>query len=364
MQDVSLLVLGSIFTFGALIVYYFGRKRDNNNAVLWSLFTLFHGLHEFFDYYSELTDIVFYIRVEVMLAIISSLVLLAVCIEFLGQEHKRFGKLIALIISVLFGYLLFLSPDQVFIELYSIELIFELFNIKTSYFQFIYGILLIFISLIAIEYNLFILKQENKRTGSESNFTDKIMLATFISMTLFIIFEGFTSTATPGSLAEEIFTIMEAVFAFLFLVIPVMFMALSKPGINSMIAFNQDDGRFLMAYDFNKNKLITVSDENIDAWINTASFLSALSAFSKTDSSLGGFLSSINSERGVFILTREQKFSIALNTRTTTKNLKNSLTSFMQKAKKDIEESFTNLIEVKINPAIVDLIQDEFRKYK
>jgi hypothetical protein len=36
----------------------------------------------------------------------------------------------------------------------------------------------------------------------------------------------------------------------------------------------------------------------------------------------------------------------------------------MQKAKKDIEESFTNLIEVKINPAIVDLIQDEFRKYK
>ena len=364
MADNTLLVLGALFTFGSFVVYYYGRKKDTNNALLWSLFPFFHGLHEFADYYSEINDNMLLIRIEVFLAIISALVLLAVCIEFLGNEHSRYGKLSALLLLVLFSYFLFIIPDDVFSELYNIN--HTIFLLQTTFFQFIYGILFVFIALIAIEYNLWIVKEENTRTGKDSSYITRFLVVTPISMILFILFEGFALTsnfAPVNSIVYQVFTLMEAIIAFLFLVIPIIFMSLSKPGLNSLIAFNPEDGRFLMAYDFNSDHLITVNDSSIDLWINTASFLSALSVFSKTDSTLGGELSSINTEKGVFILSKAQKYSIAINTRTTTKNLQIALKNFMYKSKVDLEAGHEDLLEVKINPEIQTLIKEEFGKF-
>ena len=110
MVDYSLLFLGSIFTFGSFVIYYYGRKKDNNNALLWSLFPFFHGLHEFVDFYSEINNNIIFARIEVFLAITSSLVLLAVCIEFLGQEHNWYGKLTYILLFVLFSYFLIIIP--------------------------------------------------------------------------------------------------------------------------------------------------------------------------------------------------------------------------------------------------------------
>ena len=364
MADNSLLVLGALFTLGSFVVYYYGRKRDTNNALLWSLFPFFHGLHEFTDYFSEINDNIMLIRIEVFLAIISSLVLLAVCIEFLGNEHSRYGKLTAFLLLVLFSYFLFIIPDDVFSELYNIN--HTIFVLQSTFFQFIYGILFVFISLIAIEYNLWIVKVENSRTGKDSSYITRFLLVTPISMILFIIFEGFVPTsifAPVNSFFYQLYTLMEAIIAFLFLLIPIIFMSLSKPGLNSLIAFNPEDGRFLMAYDFNSKHLITVNDSSIDLWINTASFLSALSIFSKTDSTLGGELSSINTERGVFILSKAPKYSIAINTRTTTKNLQAALKNFMEKSKEDLEAGQNDVLEVKINPAIENIISEEFGKF-
>ena len=112
MQDYTLLFLGSLFTFGSFFVYYYGRKKDTNNVLLWALFPLFHGLHEFIDYESEISNNILLIRIEVFLAIISSLVLLAVCIEFMGHEHGRYGKMTAFLLLVLFSYFLFVCTTK------------------------------------------------------------------------------------------------------------------------------------------------------------------------------------------------------------------------------------------------------------
>ncbi len=364
MADYSLIVLGSLFTFGSIVVYYYGRKKDTNNALLWSLFPLFHGLHEFTDFASEMADNIMLIRVEVFLAIISSLMLLAVCIEFMGNEHSMYGKVTAFLLLVLFSYFLFIIPDDVFTELYAINHSFII--LETTFFQFIYGILFVLISMVAIEYNLWYAKQENKRTGVDSTFIDRFLLVTPISMLLFILFEGFVPTpsfAPVNSLGYQLFTVMEAIFAFLFLLIPIIFMAVSKPGLNSLIAFNPADGRFLMAYDFNNKKLITVNDSSIDLWINTASFLSALSVFSQTDSTLGGQLSAINTDRGVFVITQAEKYSLSLNTRTTTNNLTKALANFLTRAKNDLEEGLSDILEVRINPNLEKTILEEFGRF-
>ena len=91
--------------------------------------------------------------------------------------------------------------------------------------------------------------------------------------------------------------------------------------------------------------------------------MSALSIFSKSDSSLGGYLSSINTEKGVFILTRAERFSLALNTRITTKNIRMSLKNFLQKSSSEIEKSLDNSIEFKINLELEKIIFNDFMKY-
>lgn len=361
MQNYSLLLLGTIFTFGAIIVYYYGRKKDNNNALLWALFPFFHGLHEFVDYYSEINSKIIFTRLEVFLALISSLVLLAVCIEFLGQEHNWYGKLTSLLLLILFSYFLFVIPDDVFSELYDLNHVVG--PLTTNFFQFIYGILFIFISLIALIYNLLQIKTQNEKTGIVINYMNVIIVGTIVSMVFFILFEGFSLNANVNSLNYQIFSSLEAIFAFLFLLFPIIFMSISKPGLNFLIAFNPDDGRFLMAYDFKFKNLISLDDDNSSLWINTASFLSALTAFSKTDSTIGGLLSSINTEKGVFILTRSQKYTLALNTRITTKNLRLSLANFMTKASLEIEKSLNTSLEIKLSPELEKLIILEFLKY-
>lgn len=364
MQDFSLLFLGSVFISGSFVVYYYGHKKDTNNALLWAFFPFFHGLHEFVDFYSEISTGTVFIRLEVFLAIISSLVLLAVCIEFLGTEHSRYGKLTSLLLLVLFSYFLFVIPDDVFNELYNIN--HNFIWLQTSFFQFIYGILFIFIALIAIEYNLVIIKRENERTSANSSFIKYFLIITPISMILFIIFEGFIPSPSlfpNNSLGYQLFAVMEAICAFLFLLIPIIFMTLSKPGLNSLIAFIPEDGRFIFTFDFVKKKLITAQDKSIDQWINTASFLSALTLFSTTEGILGGMLSSVNTEKGVFILSKSENFSLALNTRTTTNNLKNSLRSFLINSKPIIDEIIKNTLEIQISKNIELKIIEEFTKY-
>ena len=313
------------------------------------------------DFYSEIKNNIIFARIEVFLAITSSLVLLAVCIEFLGQEHNWYGKLTSILLLVLFSYFLFIIPDDVFSELYNLNHIIG--PITTNFFQFIYGIVFIFISLIALIYNLVVIKNENLKTGIIIKHMNEIIIGTVISTLFFILFEGFSLSADPNSIEYQLFSSMEAIFAFLFLIFPIIFMTISKPGLNFLIAFNPDDGRFLMAYDFKIKKLISLDDENSSLWINTASFLSALSIFSKNDSSLGGYLSSVNTEKGVFILTRAERFSLALNTRITTKNIRMSLKNFLQKSSSEIEKSLDNSIEFKINLELEKIIFNEFMKY-
>ena len=360
MQDASLLFLGSIFTIGAFIVYYYGKKKDNNNALLWSLFPLFHGLHEFVDFFSEGNLIL--MRTEVILAITSSLVLLAVSIEFLGQEHSLYGKLTSLLLLILFSYVLFVMPDDVFSELYNLTFMFGT-TINTDFFKSIYGILFIVISLIALIYNLIVVKGENKRTGISTKYYNQIIVATVITMILFVFFEGFSLDKSQPEMAKQIFSLMEAIFGSLFVIFPIIFMAISKPGLNSLIAFSPKDGRFIFAYDFIKNKLVNYEDESINTWINTASFLSALSAFSTTDSSLGGYLSSVNTEKGVFILSRAEKYSLALHTRIATNTLRISLSNLAVKTKSEIEKGLQNPIEVNISPDIQTIIKSEFQRF-
>ena len=253
MQDTSLLFLGSIFTVGALIVYIYGRNKDNNNALLWSLFPLFHGLHEFVDYFSDGNLLL--MRTEVFLAIISSLVLLAVSIEFLGQEHSLYGKLTSLLLLILFSYFLFVIPDDVFTELYNLVFMFGIIN--TDFFKSMYGILLIVISLIALIYNLIIIKSQNEKAGISTKHYNQIIIATVVTMILFIFFEGFSLDLSQPDITKQLFSLMEAFFGSLFVIFPLVFMAISKPGLNSLIAFNPEDGRFIFAYDFTSNKLVT-----------------------------------------------------------------------------------------------------------
>jgi hypothetical protein len=69
-----LLIIGTIMILTGIVVIYFGHKRSVPNAVLWAIFPIAHGLHEFADYaLDEMAAPFFVERLELFFAIGSSL---------------------------------------------------------------------------------------------------------------------------------------------------------------------------------------------------------------------------------------------------------------------------------------------------
>ena len=70
MLDYTLSILGSIFFFGGLIILFLGLRRGVTNVVIWSLFPILHGFHEYIEFLIDNYNLpIFYQRFEPFFAV-------------------------------------------------------------------------------------------------------------------------------------------------------------------------------------------------------------------------------------------------------------------------------------------------------
>ena len=111
----ELILIGVIMIVSGILVFFFGRYRGVPNAFLWALFPIFHGLHEFADYFVEEFNSPYLVeQFGFIFSIAGSFSLLAATLEFNGAVPRSTGKIMGLIGLIVVSY--FLLLPQVLVE--------------------------------------------------------------------------------------------------------------------------------------------------------------------------------------------------------------------------------------------------------
>ena len=322
MLDYTLSILGSIFFFGGLIILILGLRRGVTNVVIWSLFPILHGFHEYIEFLIDNYNLpIFYQRFEPFFAVCSSFILLAACIEYLGIVNTPYGKIIGLTgISTIF-YFFFFSSDSLFIMIDGAT--FQIGSIETSYIRLLQGFILPFVSalVVSVSYYLLYKKAKKELIIVNSNITKSVLLLT-TGLLIYGVFEGFTISDTID--------LLRGISAILLLLIPLFIVIYSTVGLQNLMIFDSSSGRLIYLHFFQQeSKLMALKekDQNVEKWILTAGVLSAISSLSNTQTSMGE-VNRINSDKGTFLIAKTQKYSVALQSQTINKNVESSLLKF------------------------------------
>lgn len=345
---VILLVLGTIFTLGGVGIYYLGQKRGVPNSLLWGLFSVFHGLHEYADHFiDEVSDPIFIERVEVLFAVLSTIMLLAACIEFLGVVNHPNGKLVGVFMTLVISYVVFFTSNEAFETLEDSS--FDFTVLSSSFFRFFFGFVLVMASMLVIILSFLYLQRTGREVGKD--LTNSTILSVVL-LAIFSFFEGFESS-------NDLFVLLRGFSGLFFLLIPVVFIIFSKPGLTNLILFDAESGRFISGYDFGQQKDIAAETE----WINTAGFLSAIMSFSKAETTLGE-VRDINTEAGTYIITPVvEGIHLGLQVRLSNSQLKASLTDFTAELKVHIPSIDTNALQFEEFEPFVELVEKYFSNY-
>ncbi|MCY3413721.1 MAG: hypothetical protein INQ03_18905 [Candidatus Heimdallarchaeota archaeon] len=310
----TIFMLGLIFTLGGLIILILGTKRGVPNSILWALFPILHGFHEFAEYYlDEINDTLLIERVEIFFAISSSLVLLAASIEFLGVVPRPYGKLSSFIGLTVVSYFIFASSEELFNEMEHLS--FHFGSFEAPFFRFFFGFILILISLISIFISFIILKnQERKGLSKVDSTTTKIVMGSLVLLAIFAFFEGFRSD-------NAIFITLRGISAILFLLVPALILFSNKLGLQVLL-ITTINGTFVTGYDFVSRTIL-----EDDKAILMANFIAAIASFGKNESQIGE-LSQIASSQGSFLVKSTDSFLVTVLTRNTTSVLENKIVDF------------------------------------
>lgn len=270
-----LISIGIIMTITGIVVWMIGRRRSVPNTVVWALFPIFHGMHEFFDYAVEELNAPFvYERFELFFAYASSLILLAAVIEFNGAVASPAGKIVGIITTIFLAFFLVVLTDDNLEDIAGVILNFGLLHSEPN--RFFYGFFLVILSaLIILISDIYLINQSKKLKISLDPRLRVAGRAAIIFLVFYAIFEGFDST-------NAIFIQMRAVTLSIFIIIPLLFVLTHKPGLQRLLII-ADTGELAYGYNFGQDKDIfsTSTEEELNNAVLTAGFLAAISGFSQ-----------------------------------------------------------------------------------
>ena len=127
------------------LVYTFGKRRGTYNLYLWTAIPLiraFHWLLEFIlDWLEESGEDFpfFFERTELALGFLSSMFILAACLEFNDFVPSPYGKVIATAIVLPFQYFLFVLSEENFVFVEDQEF-FSSFVLTSDPFRIVFGL--------------------------------------------------------------------------------------------------------------------------------------------------------------------------------------------------------------------------------
>ncbi len=330
----ALFIIGIVMFVGGFVILAIGLKRRVKNALLWALFPIIHGLHEFVDYaIDDLGAPESLERYAACLAVTSSFFLLAAAIEFLGAPPSPYGKIAGASGILLFSYMIFMVDETTLEALSAGTLNFGLYH--SDIIRFLHGFVLVEASSLIILISFLTLRRKasRKMLTLDRNLPRTVLLS-MGTLIFFSAFEGFDSD-------DPTFILMRAISLFFFLIIPAIAIYFTKPGLQTLLVVNGQSGELLFGYNFYTFASfgeIGIGPEQENHWINTASFLSALGTFASFDQKIGK-LSQMNTDRANFALASKDQVIAALDSRSYTRGLRKSLTEFMEKVTPILEQA-------------------------
>ncbi len=328
-----LLTMAIIMFITSIGVLYLGHKKGTPNTVLWALFIFCWGLHwlaeSTSDYYEEILDIelLLFTQLELSTAFISSFILLAACIEYNGMMRRHFGKLIALISSILPLYFIITIDEDTLEKIEKITIV-KTDVISTELFRFLYGFVLPVISIIALICT-YIYYHYQSRKGKIFNNPKMLKITLILGFIIFIfsIFNGFDYYEEQG--LEIVFISFRAITLAFFIIIPLVIVFTFDLGLQKFLII-EHSGVPLLVYSFDTKT--DVSDEHS---LLTSGFVAAIMGFSTELTHIeSGFLS-VQSNYLYYIVTKTETKIYALQSILKNKYLENQ---FFQ-ATKEIDKS-------------------------
>lgn len=199
-----------------ITVIYLGNKREVPNTILFGLFPIFHGLHEFMEFFHQIQESILLERIETFTAVLGAFSLLAAVIEFNGAIAKPFGKLTSIIGVTTVSYFIFVVPDEAIESLSNTVLNFGLF--QSTSFRFFQGFFLSFIAIIATFLTFIYLKwHAKKELISIDPRISRVTALSIIMLTFYAFFEGFNYEI-------ELYNIFRAFSMAFFIIIPLIYL--------------------------------------------------------------------------------------------------------------------------------------------
>lgn len=329
-----LLIIGSIMLVCGILVGYFGIKRGIPNAILWSLFPILHGFHEFAEYFLNEFNAPFIVeRFELIFAFGSSFALLAASIEFTGGFLKPSGKIAGLSGFLIITYIVLIIPEVTLEEIHDLNWPVGLLLI--TFWRFLFGFILVIISAASIIASYFALKRKKVSISSKMKITTSISA---ILLCIFSVFEGFKSD-------NVIFIGLRGFTLSFSVLVPVLVVFSSKLGIQHILIINKG-GTLLHGFSFNEDRNIFSMESEKDQHeaILSAGFIAAITGYS-SEILKGGESTTIRSENVYLVMVKKNDLIYTLQSINTNKNLRQSISNFMEQIHEEVKDK-TSIHEV------------------
>jgi hypothetical protein len=264
----DLILIGIIMTITGFIILIIGLRRDVLNTWLWALFPLFHGFHEFADYFVETMNASFLIeRFELLFAFASSAMLLAATIEYTGIISPPIGKISGISSLITISGLILFLPESTIDSISSVSI--TIGSLTSEPFRFIYGFVYIWLSIIALMVSaILIYKQQKGGKISYGKNINQIILIASILLAIFSLFEGFDSN-------NYWFITLRGVSMAIFVIVPIFVVYSSKIGLQRFFIIHSS-GNLVFAYNF----ALKQEDRYEDDAVLSAGFLAAITGYS------------------------------------------------------------------------------------
>ncbi len=334
MEEV-LLVITLVMILTGLYLFVEGRKRGLYNTLAWSLFPILHGFHEFTEYVIiNYIPSIFLEKIEIFIAISSSLVLLTAVIEFNGVFSEPVGKVTGLISTIILGALIFIMPDSIFESLE--EDIINYVILQTTLFRFTQGFILIWISIIFLLitdiYAIHLDKQEKFKLPEKVHIAS---LTLMFALLVYSIFEGFEST-------NSVFVFLRSITLAIVILVPLFVLLTFDIGLQKLLVIDSS-GMLIHVHNF-KTKGDVEEFSNKD--VLSAGFIAAINMYA-TEVLEKGKAMTVNTRGLYFSLVQVENLLIVTTSRFYTTALEKALNSFVSRieneltSKKDIKEIIT-----------------------
>lgn len=337
-MEIGVLIIGIIMTLSGILMLIVGYRRNAPNALLWSLFPIFHGFHEFIELIYDATGILFVERIELFFAFGSSFILLAAVIEYYGSFSSPYGKIVAAIGSIFVLYYIFFFPTELFGDVNETTF-FTLGQIYATPSRFFYGFVLPVFSSVWLLASFIYTVIQNKRQGIEGidKKTTILISIAVVLLLIFAFFEGFDSE-------NQVFVVFRGISVALFIVIPALFLLSTKPGLYRLYIIEKS-GVLIYGFNFRKNICIFCddSDSASDRDILISGFIAALLSFSreilKADDTV-----TVSTFQSKLILLQKENNIYTLETRTTNKKIERALVSFANSVDEKVSKVETGAV--------------------